>query len=156
MELHLGETWAKDLLDPSVLRGPSAHSEHNGQGNSLGVQWLGLSTATAGAMGLIPGGGAKSLQAVCAAKKQKNPMARASGSPETLMSLNSRPAPLSRSLPLSSPLFSHPLLLPFHLIFLPWRISLMIIFPSRKSALTIPLPNAHDIPFESCSKLLDF
>ena len=71
MELHLGKTWEKDLVDPSVLRGPSAHSEHNGQGNSLGVQWLGLSTSTAGAMGLIPGGGAKSLRAVWCSQKTK-------------------------------------------------------------------------------------
>ena len=108
MELHLGKTWGKDLVDPSVLRGPSAHSEHNGQGNSLGVQWLGPSTVTAGAMGLIPGWGAKSLQAVCAAKKQKpkkNPMARASGSPETLTSLNSRPLPPPAKLPTLLPSF---------------------------------------------------
>lgn len=70
-ELHLGQTWEKDLVDLSVLRGPSAQSECNGQGNSLRVQWLGLSTSTAGAMGLIPGWGAKSLQAVWCSQKTK-------------------------------------------------------------------------------------
>ena len=40
-------------------------------GNSLEVQWLGLSTSTAGGSGLIPGWGTKILQATQRIKKKK-------------------------------------------------------------------------------------
>ena len=113
-----GATFGKDLGErrcwPLCPQRPKCTDRIQWPRERPGVPWLGLRTSTAGAMGSIPGGGAKGLQAVWRSQRTvKNPTARASGSPEMLVSLNSRsPHP-----PASSPLFSHssPPALTFHL-----------------------------------------
>ena len=52
---------------------PCVDNSKQGQwGNSLVVQWLGLSALTAGALGSIPGPGTKNLQAEWHSQKIKN------------------------------------------------------------------------------------
>ena len=64
--------WVPKIQEKVEVHGSGLLKEplRSPRGTSMAVQWLGLSTSTAGDQGSIPGRGTKILQAVCRGKKQ--------------------------------------------------------------------------------------